>query len=217
MATLAQVARRTRRGLFGLQGKDAARWNDAIARFQASRIALTQALGLIDEAAAAVTDPRDLDTLYRQREVISQHASIMDATARALESVSSVMHLSGLDNIGLFGCVNAPRLAYPAACATLNSMSATAQRLSGLGIFEPMGNFGGDIWELLHPGQVQQEYISVGKEPPSQAEIISGAASDALERAGEGAVSMIGSFKSYAVIAAFIGLGVLYYTHRNTR
>jgi len=52
-----------------------------------------------------------------------------------------------------------------------------------LGDYIPAGTFGGDLFELLHPGTVQAEDVAIGQAAPTTAEIVSGAASDAAHQA----------------------------------
>lgn len=62
----------------------------------------------------------------------------------------------------------------------------TRQGLRGMGagtMFTPSGSIGVDIWEWLHPEQVQQEYRIVDQEPPSIETIKEGAFNDAITQA----------------------------------
>lgn len=214
MATIAQVARQTRRGLFGLQGRDAARWRDSITRFQSARAALSRGIQNLDELANGLVDQREIENCYRGRERLAAQAAVMDSTATTIQAASKVMSLAGLDDVGLFGCLDMNRAAYPATCLALDTISARSEKLvnglAGLGLFQATETFGGAVWEFLHPGTVQDEFIATGKAPPSQIDIMTGAAERMREEAAEGAVSLLGNFKTYAIIAGVVGVLILY-------
>ncbi len=67
--------------------------------------------------------------------------------------------------------------------------------------FLPSYDIGGAFWEMTHPGQVQQEYSAVGKEPPPMSEIITGAASQVVEQTGQKVASIVTDATKYIVIA----------------
>ena len=88
-----------------------------------------------------------------------------------------------------------------------------------LGDFDPAETIGGDIWEFLHPGQVQDEYSAVGKEPPTITEIMSGDISQAsdiagqnIQQAAQNVVSAVTGLTQYVIIG-----GALYLLYRLTK
>src|SRR5260221_13085791 len=57
---------------------------------------------------------------------------------------------------------------------------AREARRAGLGAaFDPSESLGAEVYELLHPVRVQEEYRAVGKEMPSVSNIMRGPARDA--------------------------------------
>jgi hypothetical protein len=64
--------------------------------------------------------------------------------------------------------------------------------------------FGAALWAFFHPGQVQKEYVAVGKPPPTVDEIMSSAVTDMETHAGKGVADMIATGKWL-----MLGLGVL--------
>lgn len=59
------------------------------------------------------------------------------------------------------------------------------QRMDGLGA-DDTRSIGAALWEMLHPGQVQEEYQAVGKDAPSYSSIVGSAFDDAMTAAYEG-------------------------------
>lgn len=90
---------------------------------------------------------------------------------------------------------------------------AESDGLGGVGDYTPWGRIGGDIWEFLHPTQVQAEYRAVGKEAPSVAEIMTGAAADIGERAAEGAAEAFNYAQKGIVLLGVAGLAYLVLTN----
>lgn len=75
----------------------------------------------------------------------------------------------------------------------------------GLGLFQPWGSVGGDIWEMTHPFQVQAEYRAAGvpeADIPSIADIMTGAAADAGQKATEGLTDVVAGIQKIAVVLA---------------
>ena len=88
---------------------------------------------------------------------------------------------------------------------------AREARRRGLDAFDPSASFGAEIFELLHPGTVQEEYRAVGKEAPSIADIMTGAATAAAQNVEKGAADLAGGFLTVGkwVIVGAVALGVL--------
>lgn len=66
-------------------------------------------------------------------------------------------------------------------------------------------SFGAALWELSHPGQVQDEYRAIGKVPPSYVDIWGFAMDDAMLAAEQGRQEIVEGAKK----AAFAGVGIL--------
>lgn len=72
--------------------------------------------------------------------------------------------------------------------------------------YVPAGTFGGDLFELFHPGTVQAEDIAIGQTPPTTAEIVSGAASDAASQAAAGITAATADLAKWVFLGALVWL-----------
>lgn len=71
------------------------------------------------------------------------------------------------------------------------TLDAEGNTLSGLGQDTPAPaesttqGIGASIWDFLHPGQVQSEYVAAGATAPSEFDIMTGAIDTAAQKAAE--------------------------------
>lgn len=73
------------------------------------------------------------------------------------------------------------------------------------GEFVDTRSTGAAIWEMLHPEQVQREYIAVGKTPPDYGDIYSNALNDAITAARESGQNVASAVTTVASEAARMG------------
>lgn len=229
MNSVQEIARSTRRGLFG-NAVPARSWEAAITDFQNARESLSRTALQLEAVPPDENDRANraawesmLDSIHRQMSVMDSTASGILATSAIANGVESFFPgFEGISAAGVFGLNN---LAGPVTIATMRAMSQAAHSITnrvhayvgapvsreGLSGFTPWGSLGGDIWELFHAEQVQREYIAVGKEPPSIEEIREGALFDIGERVQEKASAFANYSRTIivagAVIAVVIFLG----------
>lgn len=88
------------------------------------------------------------------------------------------MKLSGLGG-------NTPRTFDADGELVIDSPRKRMNGVHGLGA-DDTRSIGSALWEMLHPGQVQEEYKAVGKDAPSYSSIVGSAFDDAMTAAYEG-------------------------------
>jgi len=94
---------------------------------------------------------------------------------------------------------------------------AREARRAGLGAaFDPSESFGAEVYELLHPGRVQEEYRAVGKEAPSVSDIMTGAASAAAANVEKGAADLASGILSagkWIIVGLVVVGGIIAVSH----
>lgn len=232
MSAIRGLARATRRGLFGNR-IPAKTWESTLERFQRARDALAKTCLALDEVAPALHDRATYQAWQSVYDAAMNQARVMDGTARGIVAASTVANgldsLPGFQGMNAFASLGLDAIGAPVTVAGLSHLTAGAWGIvnrakifferspfpaNGLaGAFEAWGSFGGDVWEMLHPGQVQREYEAVGKTAPSKIEIVTGAAYDAARDAREGAsenFEKLLKLAKWTAILAGVGVAGIY-------
>lgn len=225
MPSIQAIARETRRGLFGT-GAPARAWNAAIADFQRAREELTRAALELQDNPPDPDDSARVAAWDQAVEAVNRQITLMDGAASGLLTASNIANglgdcFPGFHGASVAGAFGLGFVAAPAAIALLRAMSVNAWNTvdrvrgvagpsTGLGQYAPWGRVGGDVWEWIHAGQVQQEYEAVGKVAPTIDEIREGAATDIGERVTEGVQNIFSGIKTVAIAGAVIAVAFLW-------